>query len=286
MNGQKRYLGILFAIMFYSTADCAVVGAGVPMPLGNGEREVVGTLMPRLYKQVGSDPDFADLLKNGEMPVGSNSTKGVRGSKIIVNKELVERGTGGSYPIPPNIRIHTLGNSVIPRKSFGQWSRWYQEDGGTQVFRLFKGEHNVRNERELAARVEAFSELKWARGAWHEWEGTYTIVKPHSCAIFQAKNHESAWSVMINMSDDGDIILNHRRHQKDTVLARNMTGKSFDLKVRDNGHDYEVYFNGEKVGSGYYDRPKGYTGFRWGMYLGATEVRHDAMIFVTGARFK
>jgi hypothetical protein len=65
-----------------------------------------------------------------------------------------------------------------------------------------------------------------------------------------------------------------------------MTGKSFDLKVRDNGHDYEVYLNGEKVGAGYYDRPEGQTTFRWGMYLGDKPVRHDAMIFVTGAAFK
>jgi hypothetical protein len=63
-----------------------------------------------------------------------------------------------------------------------------------------------------------------------------------------------------------------------------MTGKSFDLKVRDNGHDYEVFLNGKKVGAGYYDRPEGHTGFRWGMY--DKTLQHDAMIFVTGAKFQ
>jgi hypothetical protein len=92
---------------------------------------------------------------------------------------------------------------------------------------------------------------------------------------------------MINLSDDGDIKLNHRRHQEDQIIARNMTGKSFHLRVRDNGHDYEVYLDGEKVGTGHYDRPEGHTVFRWGMYVGGkTLVRHDAMIFVTGAKFK
>jgi hypothetical protein len=239
-----------------------------------------------LYTQEGTDPSFQSLLGEQAFPVGKNSTAGVKGSVIDVNNELVEQGANGKNPIPKNIKIHTLCNSVIGRTVFPKWTRWYQEDGNTQVFRLFKGEYNVRNTRKNAARVEAFSALKWQRGDWHEWQGTYTIVKPHGCSIFQAKNNKNHWSVMINLSDSGDIKLNHRRHQEDKVIAKNMTGKSFDLKVRDNGHDYEVYLNGEKVGAGYYDRPEGQTTFRWGMYLGDKPVRHDAMIFVTGAAFK
>ena len=62
-----------------------------------------------------------------------------------------------------------------------------------------------------------------------------------------------------------------------------MTGKPFLIRVRDNGHDYEVYLNGKLAGAGAFARPVGETGFRWGMYLGANEVKHDAMIFVSGA---
>jgi hypothetical protein len=195
-------------------------------------------------------------------------------------KQVVE----GNHPIPPDIAIHTLCNSVIPRKDFPKWTRWYQEDDNTQVFRLFKGEHNVRNSRPDAGRVEAFSKLNWERGDWHEWEGTYTIVKPHSCAMFQVMNSKNEWAVHINMNDQGDIILDHRRRQEDKIIAEKMTGKSFHLKVRDNGHNYEVYFNGQKVGEGYYERPEGKTGFRWGMY--DKTLKQDAMIFVTGARFR
>ena len=236
-----------------------------------------------LYAQDGNDPTPAEILGSGKLPTGRNSSEGVTGSTIDVNNHAVEVGPNAKRGIPQDIRIHTLGNSVIPRKDFPRWSRWYQEDGNTQVFRLFKGEENVHNARELAARVEAFSDLRWTRGLWHEWSGTYTIVKPHGAAIFQAKNGGAPnWAIQINMNDNGDVILNHRR-MPDVVIAKNMTGKPFHIRVRDNGHDYEVYRDGAKVGEGSWARPEGETGFRWGMYVGAREVKHDAMVFVTGA---
>ena len=240
-----------------------------------------------LFTQAGTDPSFKELMDKKAFPIGKNSTGGVTGSKVNVAHDLVNPGGENKDPIPQNIMIHTLCNSALQRSQFPKWTRWYQEDGNTQVFRLFEGEHNVRNKRANAARIEAFSRLRFQKGDWHEWEGTYTIVKPHGCAIFQSKNNKNEWSVMINLNDDGDIKLNHRRHKEDVVIAKNMTGKSFDLKVRDNGHEYEVFLNGEKVGDGHYDRPEGHTAFRWGMYVGGkTLVKHDAMIFVTGAKFK
>jgi len=238
-----------------------------------------------LFTRRGSDPTFEKVLQSGKLPQGHNSRNGVTGSSIKVNRKLVETTREARRPIPKDIRIHTLGNSTIPRPDFKKWSRWYQEDGSTQVFRLFKDEVNVRNERENAARIEAFSAPTFKRGAWHEWSGTYTIVKAHGCAIFQSKNNINDWSVMINMNDNGDVLLNHRRG-KDKYIAKRMTGKPFHIRVRDNGHDYEVYYNGEKVGTGAYARPAGTNNFRWGMYLGGNPVRHDAMIFVSGAAFK
>jgi hypothetical protein len=235
-----------------------------------------------LYTQKGKDPTFQEVMESGNLPKGQNSRLGVTGSTINVANELVEITPESKRPIPKKIKIHTLGNSVIARAEFAKWSRWYQEDGRTQVFRLFKGEENVRNAREHAARIEAFSELSWKRGAWHEWSGTYTLVKPHGAAIFQAKNTINDWSVQLNTNDNGDLILNNRRGT-DEVIARKMTGKPFHLRVRDNGHDYEVYLNGKKTGEGSYARPEGDTSFRWGMYLGKSEVKHDAMIFVSGA---
>lgn len=241
-----------------------------------------GLIAAPLYTQTGSDPTFQEVLKTGALPKGENSKTGVTGSKITVNHSLVEQRPEAKRPMDPEIMIHTLGNSAIPRADFTKWSRWYQEDGPTQIFRLFTGEENVRNTRPKAARVEAFSKVNWQRGPWHEWSGTYTIIKPHGAAIFQVKNNINDWAVQINMNDNGDVKLNRRRG-KDDVIATNMVEKPFFLRVRDNGTDYEVYLEGKQVGTGSYERPEGHTAFRWGMYLGEHDVTHDAMIFVSGA---
>jgi len=226
------------------------------------------------------NPPFSEL----KLPQEETFKGPVQGSKIRVDHALVEVGPVGDKSFDKNIKIHVIPNSAVGRQDFGKWTRWYQEDGKTQIFRLFDGETNTRNARANAARVEAFSALAFEKGPWHEWQGRYTIVKPQGAAIFQSKNNKNDWSVQINMSSSGTITLNHRRGQ-DVPLATNMTGKSFDLKVRDNGHDYEVYFNGEKVGTGSWPRPSGHTNFRWGMYLGKA-VSKESMIFVSGATFK
>ncbi len=269
---------------------CGVIAAQGPAVGANkaAASQAKTNAAPALYTQSGTDPSFRSLLDAKALPLGGNSTAVAKGSRIHVNTAALAQGANSRNAIPRNIKIHTLCHSAVARKDFPKWTRWYQEDGHTQIFRLFQGETNVRNQRELAARIEAFGET-WEAGRtneWHEWSGTFTIVRPHGCSIFQSKNNVNDWSVMLNMGDDGNIILNHRRHQKDVVLARDMTGKSFDLLVRDNGRDYEVFFNDRKVGAGYYDRPQGSNGFRWGMYLGHHEVRHDALLFVTGAKYK
>lgn len=231
---------------------------------------------------IGKDVSFAEVMKSGKLPRGVNSTKGFQGSKVEVNQRLLKEVPTGKRDFEKAIKLHTLGHSSLPRRSFGNWTRWYQESGKTQVFRLFPGEENVRNSRKLAARVEVFSELSWKRGAWQEWEGTYTIIKPHGAAIFQAKNNVNDWSVVLNMNGKGDVKLNHRRG-KDVTLARGMVGKPFHVRVRDNGHDYEVYYEGKLAGEGSYARPTGETSFRWGLYLGGTEAKSEMMVLVTGA---
>lgn len=235
-----------------------------------------------LFTQSGQDPSFQHLKEQGKLPKGGNSKTGVVGSAIHVQNKFVELTPEARRKITPAIKIHTLGNSAVPRVDFGKWSRWYQEDGSTQIFRLFQGEENVHNGRANAARIEAFSTVSWKRGNWHEWSGTYTIIKSHGAAIFQAKNNINDWSLQIDMNSHGDVKLNQRRGQ-DKVIATGMVGKPFHIRVRDNGHDYEVFFEGQKVGEGSYARPEGVTTFRWGMYVGKNAVTHDAMIFVSGA---
>ncbi|HSP43534.1 MAG TPA: hypothetical protein VLO11_11730 [Luteolibacter sp.] len=236
----------------------------------------------RFYTQDGTDRTFEEIMESGDLPKGRNSTDGVRGSIVKVNHELLKNGPNAKRRIPKRIFLHTLGSAIIRRSQFPRWSRWYQEDGNTQVFRLFKGETNVRNSRPFAARIEAYSEVEWEEGDWHEWVGTYTILKPHRAIIFQARNNVNDWSVQLNMDDAGNVILN-RRVGEDEVIASDMVGKPFHVRVRDNGLDYEVFLNGKKAGDGSFPRPEGQTCFRWGLYRGSKAMNHDAMILVTGA---
>jgi hypothetical protein len=279
------HLGVIAGLVGLIFLQCVVARSAEDPTAKPAEAVPATDPAAALYTQDGTDPTFESLIDSKAFPVGSNSTGGVKGSTIRVNKTLIEQGLTDVNPIPRDIRIHTLCNDAIGRKDFPNWTRWYQEDGHTQIFRLFAGETNVRNQRKLAARIEAFSNLNWAQGDWHEWSGRYTVVRPHGCCIFQVKNSTNDWALQIDQSDEGDINLQYRRPHQHVSIARSMTGKSFDLKVRDNGLNFEVYYNGQKVGDGSYDRPKGTTNFRWGMYLGEGEVRHTAIIMVTGAKF-
>ena len=207
------------------------------------------------------------------------------GSTIDVNNKLVEAGgLYAKFPIDPNIKIHTCGNSQIPRKDFSKWTRWYQEDVNTQVFRLFEGDYNVRNMRKEKVRTEAFSDLSWKVGdGWQTWVGTYTFVDPKGGCIFQVKSPGPVdWCLQLNCDADGNVKMN-RRSGNDDVIATNMKGKSLDIKVRDNGFDYEVYANGELKGTGSMDRKGLSSSFRWGIYLGKIIPQSDMMIMVSGA---
>lgn len=249
----------------------------------------VPATQPALFTLEGTDPTFQQLKDEKQFPIGENSTGGVKGSLIRVKRDGVDKLPTAKNAIPKDISIHTLCNAKIDRPDFAKWTRWYQEDGNTQVFRLFKGETNVRNDRQFAARIEAFSSgLLWTKkqGQWHEWEGTYTIVKPHPSIIFQVKNLKNDWAVILRMEGNGDINVVNRQPSVTKLVAKNMTGKSFVLRVRDNGEDFEVFVDGEKVSSGSYERPEGTTAFRWGIYRGGLAVTREAMIFVTGATFK
>jgi len=236
-----------------------------------------------LVTERGADPSFKDLLESRKLVPGANRTEGVKGSTVRVDHSIVEATPYGRRRIEQDIRIHTLAHSSINRNRFDDWTRWYQEHGNTQVFRLFEGETNVRNDRPYSARIEAFSNLTWKEGdGWHEWTGAFTIVKPHTSSIFQVMNRDNEWAVHIEMDDDGNVSVNHRRGPK-LQIAERMTGKPFDIRVRDNGRDFEVYLNDQKVTEGSYARPTGVTNFRWGMYRGKHPVTHDAMILVSGA---
>jgi hypothetical protein len=164
-----------------------------------------------LHTCEGGDAPFAEILKSGTVKSGERFFKGsVTGSKVRVNHELLEMQVGKPGPIPGKISIHTQASGGISRKDFPAWTRWYQEDGNVQIFRLFKGEQNVRGgtgEDGSPGRIEAFTPGRTvAPGSWHEWEGTYTLIKPVRACIFQLMHEGSLWPMHIDMSGNGDIL--------------------------------------------------------------------------------
>lgn len=265
-------------------------------------------LSEKFFTQEGEDPTFAEVLKSGTIKPGERFSKGpVKGSKISVNHALLEKQTGKVGTIPDQIGLHTQVSGGINRKDFGNWTRWYQEDGTTQIFRLFKGEQNIRSgigELGSQGRVEVYTKnFAVPEGQWSEWEGVYTIIKPVGANIFQLF-HEGGqlWPFHIRMNGEGDIYYAPRRPLPNTpktiTLAKNMVGKSLRIRVRANGTDYEVFCKdptdekpwGKPVATGSYkpavDRK---ISFRWGMYSGSKKghsISNDALLFVSGVTTK
>lgn len=244
-----------------------------------------------VYTQTGNDSTWAYIIEKGLIPISEQSTTGITGSTIDVNNyhPLIYDGLYKNYPIYSDIRIHTLGNSSIERSDFSKWSRWYQEDGNTQVFRLFQGEHNVRNDRRPAPRIEAETNIytNGTKGEWHEWSGRYTILKAGKFCLFQIWGYSEykpngSGLMMIEMREDGSVYYNPRDGGSTQTFLYNAVGQSFDLKVRDNGLDYEVYINGVLKYEHTLERTGG-CHFRWGLY-GGQNVPEDIMMFVTGAQ--
>lgn len=187
--------------------------------------------------------------------------------------------------------IHTpLSSKVDPKHN--QNARWYQEHNNTQVFRLFDGEYNLRNDwrGKSAARLEAFStELGWQYSTesptWHTFEGMYTIISPTDSDLLQLYSTPNLmrWTILISLLPNGSVVLSQRGDNRTEqgptnhtiVITRDeMTGSKrlnayalpqFVLKVMDNGRETKTFINGELV-SHFYDtnRVAGNTVFKEG----------------------
>ncbi len=265
-----------------------------------------------LYTCEGTDPSFAAVqASSGGQPGERFNRGGALGSRIHVNHELLEKQVGQTGSIPKNIGLHTEFSGGINHKDISQWTRWYQEDGNVQVFRLFKGEQNIRSgeaEKGSPGRVEVYAPaLPVAPGVWHEYEATYTIIKPVGACIFQLMHdgkdkagNALLWPLHIDMTAQGEIHV-LRRHpksgtEKTIIIAENMVGKSIAIKVRANGEDWEVYQKDpldkapwKLVTKGSYTKAEGKISFRWGMYCGSKKgntVPKDALLFVTNVKIQ
>lgn len=266
------------------------------------------TKIDDLYTIEGTDFTVEDLVKSGALVPGQSMGKGpVLGSKIMVNHERLEKLTGKLGPIDTkNVSgiQHPAGHGS--RKTFDQWTRWYQEDGNTQIFRLMQGDQNFRGgigENSKPGRIEAYTKsLVVEPGTWREWEGTYTIIKPQAASIFQLfHSGGQLWAFHLGMNSKGDISFNRRGKtqglEDKIVLAENMVGKPLSIKIRSNGFDFEIFKKRPledkdwvKVTTGSYKKAEdNKIQFRWGMYSGQEKggsVPNDAMHFVTGVTIR
>jgi autotransporter-associated beta strand protein len=257
------------------------------------------------YTRTGTDPTFQQLIDSGVIVPGVSAAPGpVPGSTINVNNTLLESQTGNLGNLPTDFRIHTQVNSSISRSNFGNFTRWYQEDGRIQVMRLFQGEQNVRSgvgPDGTPGRIEAFlPAFAVPSNTWSVWEGTYTIIDPLQSNIFQLF-HEGGqlWAFHLRMTNTGTIYFSRRRAitglPTEITIASNMAGKSISFMVRANGTQYELYKrtplplqSWELVTTGSYtpavDRKISY---RWGMYYGSQagqSIPNDGLLFVNGVK--
>ncbi len=221
----------------------------------------------------------------------------VFGSVINVNNALAEAGLYGDRPISVGPqRIHIPCNTSSTNLT--NFTRWYQTDGNTQVFRLFVNDENTASSRVGAARTEAFTETKWAvaDNLTYEWTGRYTIAaRQQGHAIFQVMNSDIEWAVQLNLSSTGALIVNNRRNAGDVTVTntdgstKDFDGLGFDMRVHDDGHNYKVWIDGVLYADNFYSRPTGETNFRWGMYMGdniLTTPSTSSTILVSGAQVK
>lgn len=229
-----------------------------------------------------------------KLVVGKETLGPALGSTIKINRDETEIGEYGKRTFTEQRVIHTPTACAIFPGGFGNMTRWYQEDGNTQIFRMFPHEDNIRSNRTGAPRVEAYSKESWKRGdGWHEWSGRYTFLKARRGSIFQLKHNVSYWSMQLILSDAKNSTLDleyvRLRPKNERIpLVMDVIGKGIDIRVLDDGDNHMVYVDGAlMIESNYTDRRDDeYNHARWGPYLAPRPVDRDILIFVTGAQIQ
>ncbi len=249
-----------------------------------------------LYTDTGSPPNPPWSQIYPTLNHGSPDNGPVNGSVINVNNPAVEVGLYGNRPFSiPGQRLHVVCNTSTT--GLGNFSRWFQTDGNTQVLRLFVNDENTANSRTGTSRTEAFSSEGWkyTDNVTYEWTARYTIAHRRSgYAILQVKNDVNDWALQLNINGNGSLVVNNRFGSDTTVRNPDGTvkifdGLGFDVRVIDDGKFYKVWIDGVLYSSYSYPRPSGDTKFRWGSYLGSrTLVAPDDfnIILVSGAQMR
>jgi hypothetical protein len=249
-----------------------------------------------------TDADFSSSDPAWSEIAGSISPAGpIKGTRIGIDNPSVATGAVGDRPFIENFRLHIPTSSSAPYEMRDRFTRWYQESDQTQIYRMFADDENVQSSRPLAARSETFAADKsfdYADNQTNIWSGRFRVADRagEGFCIFQSKATDSpdpaihfkkdGWSVQLNITDRGLLVVNERREDDTIVYTQDMNGRSFDAEVRDDGKNYVVLIDGKERASGSYERQPGLlTTFRWGMYFGNNSLEEGrAIMNVSGAQ--
>ena len=262
------------------------------------------------------DPTFEELLKTHQ-ETGKNgspclsSTKPILGSTVHVNHEFLEQGMG-KVSDPRKIEklniMFAIRHGVKPKDAAKDYTRWYQVDGNTQIFRMFN--HDLQADLKTECRDEVFTHPYSTENRVVVWEGSYCVPdtgswhgKPWAGGIaFQigdVGNVNGQSYPYFSMGAGEEYAVHHRYSfqkpwsgEKNHTLMKDVKGKNFPMRFRYDGHYYEI---STKTPDGKYKVLDGGTlptatgkaSFRWGCYVGhANEngVTGNKLIFVTGAK--
>lgn len=273
---------------------------------------IVSTIASANSHGTNSSEEFSS--SNPSWETVNNSTSSAKGTAINITNSSFETGAGASN-VTTNLTFHHPFNKSMSPNSIGKFTRWYQVDGKTQIFRIFKDDQDyTTGSNNAKGRIEAFA------------NGSGSTVRPTSTSdnqtkkmtftaryhimthnpskkikIFQAKARsqsglsDPAWGPSINILENGMVEFEGRQYKKVNVTnLYNNNGtfrvRSFDVKIEDDGVDYKMYYNGNLRIHGAWSRINRNTVSRWGMYLqanngpGILSGNPEARIYVSGAK--
>lgn len=267
-----------------------------------------------------SDPSFEDILDG--RPRATGSQKANNPFIDLVNKNQIDdRGTRYAIPSATAANQGKSGTGERAKISRSQLtfhnpfgvafndgtksSRWYQEQGNTQIFRVFPGDQNWVGERQGAPRSEAVASSRstvFSDGKTMTFSGRFNVAEHNGSRdvmLFQSKAtgkntaadrarkgglETPAWGIAMFAQADGDIILkrrlaktvtndqNNTRQVDDVIDTGKNVGESFNLRVNDDGLNYEAFIDNKSVAKGQWERGNARTVARWGNYVQANSA--------------
>ncbi len=265
----------------------------------------------------GPDPTFEELLKTHQV-IGKNgqpelsATKPILGSTVHVNHQFLEQGLGqvanpGKFErLHIKMAVRAAGGAKGAAKNY---TRWYQVDGNTQIFRMFN--HDKEQSLKVGCRVEVYTHPFSVKNRVVVWEGSYCV--PDTGPTWQGKGWNGGIAFQIgnlgeiksgsypyfSMRAGEEYECNHRfpfqkswSGEKTHTLLKNGREKNFPMRFRYDGHYYEISTRNpdgtyKVLDGGSLPTVTNEVSFRWGCYVGhksETGVTGNKLIFVTGAK--